>query len=94
MYSSFASEDDSEKGIGGHSADEFSGLFCPKVDESPLQTSTVYYTAKMKLVRFLMKLNNESVTIELKNGIFPSRINDSTLPHLSFSLRTAANMSS
>jgi small nuclear ribonucleoprotein D1 len=26
----------------------------------------------MKLVRFLMKLNNESVTIELKNGIFAS----------------------
>ena len=26
----------------------------------------------MKLVRFLMKLNNESVTIELKNGIVTS----------------------
>jgi small nuclear ribonucleoprotein (snRNP)-like protein len=26
----------------------------------------------MKLVRFLMKLNNESVTIELKNGNFLS----------------------
>jgi len=25
----------------------------------------------MKLVRFLMKLNNESVTIELKNGQYP-----------------------
>ena len=28
------------------------------------------FTATMKLVRFLMKLNNESVTIELKNGMF------------------------
>jgi small nuclear ribonucleoprotein D1 len=28
----------------------------------------LYYSATMKLVRFLMKLNNESVTIELKNG--------------------------
>lgn len=30
--------------------------------------SLLVSAATMKLVRFLMKLNNESVTIELKNG--------------------------
>jgi len=32
------------------------------------QQSPFSFISTMKLVRFLMKLNNESVTIELKNG--------------------------